>query len=110
MLKGFVACEPFWKTPAEKLWLQAHGMFYWALNIEQQLPISLDVSFNLYTRRNPQIEQILPVDYPEILNLSYFNFSHKTVFIIHGYTDNKNRAIVVNLRQGELTQFSIYLC
>ncbi|XP_063928485.1 pancreatic lipase-related protein 2-like isoform X1 [Zophobas morio] len=86
-------------TSAEKLFLQFQGALSYMLETQIVRNISEDVSFNLYTRKNPQVAQILPPTYPSLLPLSYFNPKLKCYFVIHGYTDHKHREIIARLRQ-----------
>jgi alpha-beta hydrolase superfamily lysophospholipase len=65
---------------------------------EELRPVSQDVTFNLYTRKNPQIAQIIPPNYPALLRYSYFNPKLKSYFVVHGYTDHKHREIIARLR------------
>jgi hypothetical protein len=67
---------------------------------EELRPVSQDVTFNLYTRKNPQIAQIIPPNYPALLRYSYFNPKLKSYFVVHGYTDHKHREIIARLRLG----------
>lgn len=87
------------ETSIEKVLLQFEGAFNYILGKEKLQNISQDVSFNLYTRKNPQIAQVLPF-YPSLIRVSYFNPSLNTYFVIHGYTDHKDREIIARLRLG----------
>ncbi|RZC35443.1 inactive pancreatic lipase-related protein 1-like, partial [Asbolus verrucosus] len=94
----FDADSLFSETTLEKLSIQFSGAFNYIIGRNDMRPLSHDVSFNLYTRKNPQIAQILPPNYSSLLRWSYFNSKLKTYFIIHGYTDHKHREIIARLR------------
>ena len=61
-----------------------------------------DVRFLLFTRQNPDQEQILEFDNPDSVTNSNFNPNLPTKILVHGYTDNGKVGWVMNTKDGYL--------
>ncbi|KAL7305252.1 hypothetical protein TKK_0002390 [Trichogramma kaykai] len=61
-----------------------------------------DVTYNLYTRRNPTIPQIIQPGNMYSLRRSYFNASHPTVIYVHGYSERSPGASGGSIRNAYL--------
>ncbi|KAG5878265.1 hypothetical protein JTB14_026701 [Gonioctena quinquepunctata] len=48
----------------------------------------LDITFNLYTRYNPEEPQILKTGNDVLLNISNINFMNPTILFFHGFTES----------------------
>ncbi|KAF2885728.1 hypothetical protein ILUMI_20432 [Ignelater luminosus] len=91
----------------EKLVTQFFGLFNYMFQLEEDKPIHEDVTFHLYTRSNPERGIELFLDDVNSLYASRYNSQFRTIFIIHGYTDHKDRDIIIALRRVLLHRFPV---
>lgn len=73
---------------------------------------SVNTQFRLYTRKNPQEDHVVRVDYPVTYDLSNFEPKNPTKFIIHGFTDNGFKPWIIQmkdefLKYGDLNVFVV---
>ncbi|EAT41285.1 AAEL007055-PA [Aedes aegypti] len=72
-------------------------------HLERSFNAQSDIIFRLYTRKNPEKHQILkPNDTSSILN-SNFNADLPTRFLIHGWNQNGESDILIELRRSYLS-------
>lgn len=68
-----------------------------------------DMSFHLFTRNNPNDSQILVMNDPESIRMSYYNRGHPTRFTIHGWTGDEDSSMNLRIRDSylELSDFNV---